>query len=320
MATVVELLGTSALPTPIFASAIDAMVLLGQGTTSNELDAMLSALESGREIIVVAVHEQDSAPPAVLSDVHTTADALGEDWRLQGTKLYVPYLNSARRFLCVARIDASTIATFVVPCDAPGVKTVRLSTSNNEPLYAIELDGVVLPHDAQVAVGAEAWARVEAMIDIGAALKSAELLGIGRRALQLTVDYVRVREQFGRPIGAFQAVQHHVVEMFRLIEQTRILVEQSIAFLDNGLPATREVSLAKIKASEGIYSVLNLAHQLHGGVGYYTDYPLETYFRRMMAAQGAYGSAHWHRQRLSKLLLKDPDAFRRSGAHSLVHP
>jgi alkylation response protein AidB-like acyl-CoA dehydrogenase len=156
------------------------------------------------------------------------------------------------------------------------------------------------------------------MLDVAAALKCAELLGIGGRALDLTREVAGMRIQFGQPIGAFQAVQHHIADMYRVTEQTRVLTAQAVALLDNGQRAGREVSLAKIKASEGTIELLNLAQQIHGGVGYYTDYPLETYFRRTMAAQGAYGSARWHRRRLGGLLAADTDGFRRVGAHALA--
>jgi alkylation response protein AidB-like acyl-CoA dehydrogenase len=318
MATVVELLGEYALPTPLFATAIDAAGLISRGASADRQQELLEGIASGSEIIVVALDEPAAAPLLSPADLMTTAEEAGGGWVLRGTKVYVPYVNAAERVLCVARIDDTRAGIFIVPTDADGLTVSRLRTSNGDPLFALELDDVRVAADALLGDPAGAWAHVCEVRDIGAALKCAEMLGIGRRVLRLTQELVGVRVQFGQPIGAFQAVQHHVADMYRLVEQTRVLTEQAIALLDNRLPAEREVSLAKIKASEGLLRVLDIAQQVHGGVGYYDDYPLETYFRRTIAAQGAYGSARWHRSRLGDFLLGAPDRLRRPDAHELA--
>jgi alkylation response protein AidB-like acyl-CoA dehydrogenase len=318
MAPVVELLGEHALPTPLFATAVDAAGLIARAGSQASQDALLPPIASGEEIVVVALHESSAGPAEAPGDLRTTAEAVDGGWRLRGAKVYVPYANAAARILCVANVGDDQLGIFVVPAEAPGLSTTRLRTTNGDPLFTLALDDVVVAGDALIGEPQDAWPAIVTMADIGAAFKSAELLGIGRRVLALTREVAHARVQFGQPIGAFQAVQHHVADMYRLIEQTRVLTEQAILRLDNGHPAAREVSLAKIKASEGLVDVLNLAQQIHGGVGYYDDYPLEVYFRRTMAAQGAYGSARWHRRRLGDLLLQSPDRFRRHGAHPLA--
>jgi alkylation response protein AidB-like acyl-CoA dehydrogenase len=317
MATVVELLGEYALPTPMFATGVDAAGLIARAGSPAGQNALLPAIASGEEIVVVALHESSASPLGAHDALLTTAEQVEAGWRLRGTKVYVPYVDAAARILCVADVGDGRAGVFDVPAGAAGLTATRLRTSNGDPLFVLVLDDVVVPADALIGDPEDAWPAIATMADIGAALKSAELLGIGRRVLALTREVAHARVQFGQPIGAFQAVQHHVADMYQLIEQTRVLTEQAISRLDNGHPASREVSLAKVKASEGMVTVLNLAQQVHGGVGYYDDYPLETYFRRTMAAQGAYGSARWHRRRLGDLLLASPDRFLRHGAHEL---
>jgi alkylation response protein AidB-like acyl-CoA dehydrogenase len=317
MAPVAELLGQYALPTPLFATAVDAAGLIARAGSKASQDALLPAIASGEEIVVVALHESSAGPAGAPGELRTTAEPVEGGWKLRGAKVYVPYANAATRILCVANVGDEQLGIFAVPADAPGLGTTRLRTTNGDPLFTLELEDVVVSGDALIGEPHDAWPAIETMADIGAALKSAELVGIGRRVLALTCEVAHARVQFGQPIGAFQAVQHHVADMYRLIEQARVLTEQAILRLDHDQPAAREVSLAKIKASEGLVDVLNLAQQIHGGVGYYDDYPLEVYFRRTMAAQGAYGSARWHRRRLGDLLLSSPDRFRRPGAHAL---
>jgi 3-oxocholest-4-en-26-oyl-CoA dehydrogenase beta subunit len=317
LASVVELLGAYSLPTPIFATAVDAASLITRAAADPVRDQLLEPLASGKEIAAVAFHEPGASPPAAVEDLQTIALEVRGRWLLRGVKVYVPYAHVAERLLCVARVGESNCAIFVVPRSAAGVRLTRLRTTNSDPLFEVALDDVSVGGDDLLGGQGDSWRHVTAAFDVGAALKCSELLGIGRRVVELTRELVQQRVQFDQPIGAFQAVQHHLVDMFRLVEQTRVLTEQAVLLLDNGFSAEREVSLAKIKASEGMLTVLNLAHQLHGGVGYYDDYPLETLFRRTMAAQGAYGSARWHRARLETLLIERPQAFLHRGAHDL---
>jgi alkylation response protein AidB-like acyl-CoA dehydrogenase len=148
------------------------------------------------------------------------------------------------------------------------------------------------------------------MIERAAALKAAELTGIGQAALDLTVAYARDRIQFGRPIGSFQGVQHHCAEMSRDLTVTRLLARQAAARIDSGRDARREVSIAKAKASEVIPALTRTAHQIHGAVGYYRDYPLELSYHRAIAAAASYGTAADHRRALARLLREEPAAFR----------
>jgi 3-oxocholest-4-en-26-oyl-CoA dehydrogenase beta subunit len=317
MATVVEMVGSFALPTPMFATAVDAVELIRRAGSAVEQDELLTAIAPGEKLVVAALYEADAAPPADLTDLRTTVEEHDDGWLLSGTKAYVAYANAAVWFLCLARSPDQRSGIFVVPAELSGIERKRMRTTNGDPLYVVSFDDVVVPKSALLGGSWEGWDHYMGMLDVGAGLKCAELLGIGKRVLELTQELVCVRVQFDQPIGAFQAVQHHLADMYRLLEQTRVLTEQAIMLLDNGGAASREVSLAKIKASEGLIEMLNLAQQVHGGVGYYEDYPLETYYRRTMAAQGAYGSAEWHRRRLREFLYSDPRSFRRPDSHEL---
>jgi alkylation response protein AidB-like acyl-CoA dehydrogenase len=252
--------------------------------------------------------------------VQTRARLAGDRYRISGTKLFVPYAGTAEALVCVARTDGAPLALslLMVPSGTPGLELTRLRTSNGDPLFGVTFRDVEIPRSGLLGEPDRGWEHVSRMLERAAALKCAELVGIGQRALDMTVAYVSQRVQFGQPIGKFQAVQHHCADMYKVLEQARVLTAQAISRLDKRIPASREVSLAKVKASEGIPWLLRMAHQLHGGVGYYTEYFLETLYRRSIAAQAAYGSASWHRGRLADWLEKDPDALRRPGAHPRV--
>lgn len=317
LAIIVETLGAAGLPSPLFATVVEAGSLIALAGDAQQRRRWLPAIAAGEALLSVALLE----PGAELAapGVQTRATELAAGFRVRGAKLFVPYAHVASHLVCVARTaDApEALSLLLVPRDAPGVQLTRLRTTNGDPQFAVTFADVDVPRSALLGGPGAAWPHVEAMLDRGAALKCVELVGLGRRALDLTLAFVRERVQFGQPIGTFQAVHHHCADMSCLLEQARVLTAQATWALAEGHEAARAVSLAKIKASEGIPALLRMAHQLHGGVGYYTSYPLEMLYRRSMAASAAYGSARWHRRRLAHLLSADAARFRRAGAHPL---
>ena len=319
-ALVAEAYGAAGVLTPLIDCAVGAGSLIASTADADQRDHLLEPLAHGTALFAPAVHE----PGRELSQtvIRTALVARGGGLRLSGTKLFVPYAADATALVCLCRRGPGRddLAVVLVDPAQPGVELSAMRTSNDDPQYAVSFDGIPIEPDAVLAFGEPVWPAIEAMIDRCAAVSAAELLGIGRAALKLTLDYVNERVQFGRSLARFQVVQHHCVDMYRDVEQTRILTEAAVERLDSGLDACRAVSLAKVKASEAVGAVVRTAHQLHGGIGYYTDYPLELLYRRALRAQGAWGSAAWHRARLARLLREDPDRVRRDGAHRLPEP
>ncbi|MCZ6789094.1 MAG: acyl-CoA dehydrogenase family protein, partial [Chloroflexi bacterium] len=112
-------------------------------------------------------------------------------------------------------------------------------------------------------------------------------------------DYVQKRVQFGRPIGSFQAVHHHCADMYRELQMGRLLAYQAAWLLDQAMPGERAVSAAKLKLSRAYPVITRLAHQVTGAVGFYTEYPLELYTRRALAAAVSFGGVDYHARHLA---------------------
>jgi len=241
---------------------------------------------------------------------------------LSGTKIAVEFAGMAGLLLVAAGNDVDdSAALFLVPAHAGGIDgstgiTLKLTPSAGNPwASAVYFDR--LPAGRPAATGGTALAAIEQLQQTGAALRAAELAGIGRAALELTLDYARARVQFGRPIGSFQAVHHHCADMLRDLTATRLLAAQAAWRLENGMPAGRAVHMAKAKASEAVPALLRLAHQVCGGAGFYQDFPLASYSNRAIDARASYGTAHEHRRHLVTLLRRDPGALRHEDEHPL---
>lgn len=314
LSLIVEALAAHAVATPIFASVIEAGMLLNDCAHEELKAAWLPGLASGQRIMTVAWLETRRA-----FDIEWIQTRLNDDGAgafLSGRKHYVRDAEGADAIVCLARVNGGELALSVVERTAPGVSLERMPASGGESLWTVSFDKVEVSPDAIVQGNGIADA-IDRLAQRGAALKACELAGIGQAALDLAVEYAGQRQQFGVPIGSFQAVQHHCAEMFRDVCIVRLLARQACARLDTNRDARREVAMAKAKASEAIPAVTRLSHQIHGAIGYYRDYPLELFFHRAIAAQAAFGDALHHRRVLADMLASDPESFKGDNRHGL---
>ncbi len=310
LSLIFEALGQASLPSPLFSSVVESGLLLLEAGNAEQRAHWLPRIASGESLLTVALQEPGGGlQPA---DMRTRLSGVGGSYQIDGTKLFVRDAGVADTIVCVARFGeaADDLALVVVPAGSPGVSRTRLKTAGGEALWEVRFDQVAVDPSQFVGTLGAVAQPVRQLIQRGAAMKAAELTGVGQFALDLTLDYARTRVQFGRPIGSFQGVQHHCAEMLRDLTVTRLLSRQAAARLASGRPALREVSMAKAKASEAIPALTRTAHQIHGAVGYYRDYPLELGYHRALAAAASYGTAPFHRKALAGLMREDMAAFR----------
>jgi alkylation response protein AidB-like acyl-CoA dehydrogenase len=317
---VVEALGQGAIPSPLFSTVIEAGLLLLDTGSAAQRDRWLPRIAAGETILTTAILESGGGLRP--EQIRTRIVPSGNGFTVTGTKLLVRDARMAEAIIVAGRSgnDPSDLTLLLVQPDAPGVQRQRMRVAGGESLWQVTFDKVSLDADAVVGEPGGAWPYIARLQLRGASFKSAELVGIGQASLDLTLSYAKTREQFGGPIGRFQGVHHHCAEMYRDLEVSRLLAWQASAALGEDLAGSREVSIAKAKCSEAMPAVTRIAHQIHGAVAYYRDYPLELYYHRAIAAQAAYGDAGHHRRVLSDLLSKNLDAFRGDDRHELpVH-
>jgi alkylation response protein AidB-like acyl-CoA dehydrogenase len=320
MALVVEALGQGAIPSPLFSTVIEAGMLLLEAGTEPQRKTWLPRIAAGDAILTTAIMEASGGLKP--DEIRTRITPSGNRFTITGTKLFVRDAATAESIIVAGRTgeDAADLTLLMVPRNAPGLRLQKMRAAGGESLWEARLDNVTADADAIVGDTGSAWIHIARLQMRGAAFKSAELVGIGQASLDLTVSYAKTREQFGGPIGRFQGVHHHCAEVYRDIQVSRLLAWQAAAALGKGLAGSREVSMAKAKCSDVMPAATRIAHQIHGAVAYYRDYPLELYYHRAIAAQAAYGDAGHHRRVLSHLLNTDIDAFRGEDRHELpVH-
>jgi 3-oxocholest-4-en-26-oyl-CoA dehydrogenase beta subunit len=203
----------------------------------------------------------------------------------------VPYAGEAD-YLVVATGDS----VVVLDAATPGISCQRQDVIGPDPRYRVEFASVTVPPERELAVDPTS---IEAF---GAAATCAEMVGGAQGVLDATVAYAKQREQFGRPIGGFQAVQHHCANMAIDVLGSRFIAYEAIWRLGRGLPAEVEVSLAKSWVSEAYERVCALGHQVHGAIGFTAEHDLHHYTRHAIASALTFGDADTHTDRLASHL------------------
>lgn len=306
-----EIVGPLAVAGPSHAflgTAVDAVHLL-QSVPGKRCDQLLAEIGENGLRLQVALAETGEEPYGAEPATRVMRDA--EGLVISGRKALVPYAAAADGFVVTAQdADTGSLVFVLVAADSPGV-TVVPQDSLGLPLCDVVLDRVSIPESDLLASGIAVHSALEAWLDLTVALDAAALVAIGSEALVLTLTYTGERIAFDKPLAAFQAVQHHCANAFLRVEQTRVLARDALMPREDSVERAWASSLAKVKAAEGIIEVMRLAHRVHGGIGFYDDYPLADLTRRAVAIQGLHGSAAWHRQRLQRLVTNPANTLKR---------
>ena len=234
------------------------------------------------------------------TSIDTTAKAKGDGYILNGTKLFVPNANVTDYMLVVARTKKSSnpddgITIFLVDAKSPGIRCTVLKTIARDKLCEVVFENVKIPESNIVGTLGRGWPIIESVLKKAAVAKCAEMVGGAQASLDMAVNYAKERVQFNRPIGSFQAIQHYCANMVTDVDGSRFITYKAAWAVSEGLPADKEVSMAKAWTSEAFKRVAVLAHQIFGAVGFTMDHDMHLYFRRAKAGELAYGDADFHR-------------------------
>ena len=236
---------------------------------------IVEGVVAGTMTLSPALLEGSGDPDAVAMEVSSGT--------ISGEKQFVDYGAEVTHHL-VAANEGGAVGLYLVDAGADGVNAQQLTNIARTPQAHVRYDGVA----ARKAAGPEALAFLQRLARLLAAV---QCLGNSQQSLDMTVEYVSMRVQFGRPIGTFQAVQHHCANMATMVLASRFLCYSAIWSLDQGRPDDREIAKAKLWASRTATEVPMMAHQLHGGIGYTEEYDLHFFSRHGKERALAWGSA-----------------------------
>jgi len=252
--------------------------------TDAQKERWLRPLATGEHLGAWALTEPGSGSDA--SDMDTTATKEGDEWVLNGTKQFITNANVAGSVLVKAVTDPGAgydgISTFIVDPADDGfeVSTVWDKMGlNASPTCELQLSDLRIPEDRLLGEPGEGWDQTKKTLDGGRISIAALSVGLAQGAFEAALSYAKEREQFGQPIGQFDAVRDMLVEMDRKIERARLLTHKAAVMYDEGEDVTRLSSMAKLDASEISREVAEDAVQVLGGYGYTTDFAPQRFFR-----------------------------------------
>jgi len=307
MACVLQEFGRALVVEPYFATMLGAELLRRGGRHG----ALLERVAAGDLRLACALGER-----AVRHDaraIATEARPVDGGWTLHGRKTVVLHGAQAHVLVVSARLPGNDgrgedgIALFALPADSPGVTVTGYRTLDGQRAADVAFDGAAADAGALVGEAGRGWDVLEPALDYGAALLCAESVGAMEALFDATLDYVKTRQQFGTPIGRFQALQHRMADMYMHLEQARSMALLAAVKVDGGDPDERRraVSAAKYLVSKAARAVGQGAVQLHGGMGVTDELPASHYFKRLTAIGLTLGDADHH---LARYIAADAQA------------
>ena len=293
---------------PYLAAVVIGGSLIADAGSDAQKDALLPPLGAGELLLALAHYEPGTRYER--NHVATTARLEGAGYVLDGAKTVVHGGAQADRLIVSARTagaarDDAGISLFVVDRDARGVGVRDHPTQDGTRAAEITLGNVRVGADALLGPAGSALAPIERAIDRGIAALCAEAVGLMAALNAATLEYLKTREQFGGPIGRFQALQHRMVDMFIAAEEARSMAILAGVGVQSADPAERRrtVSMAKARVGQSARLVGQQAVQLHGGMGVTDDLVVSHWFKRLTAIDLMFGDADHHLGLVSDLIL-----------------
>jgi alkylation response protein AidB-like acyl-CoA dehydrogenase len=296
-AIVYEEFGRSLAPSPHFVSAVLAAGALLASGSDEQKQEWLPKIATGEAILTPAWLEPDRGTGA--EGVQLAARADGGDFRLTGTKRHVHFASSAERLLVLAR-SGEGVELFLVDPGASGVTLTQQQSLASDTQYRVDFDDVRVPAKDRIGAagsGFDTWQRV--MLD-GAILAAAQANGGAEQALEITCEYAKERQQFGKPLASFQAISHYLADAATLVSGGTTLAYEAAWARSVGKSVERLAPMAKLFACQTYRDVTAMAEQVWGGVGFTIEYDIQLYFRRAKQLQLSW----WDTRSLEELIAK----------------
>lgn len=292
LAVLVEEMGRGCLPGPFFSTVVLAgFPLLDLGTDAQKKE-YLPKIANGEIVMTLALSEHNANLAA--SGISATAAAGGKGYKLNGAKLFVPFAHVSDYILVAAKTDDKKpdINLFIVNAKSSGVSIKIMPTMSNDKQCEVTLKDVEVAKENVITCG---WSGLEKTLQKIAIAECIQMLGGAQMVLEMTVEYAKTRIQFERPIGSFQAIQHHCANMAVDLESSRLMTYRAAWLISEDLEFMREASEAKVWIDEACRRIMTLGHQIHGAIGFTWDHDMQLYSRRAVIGRVSYGDSDYHR-------------------------
>jgi len=306
MVVVLEEMGRAVLPGPFFATVVLGGVALLEGGSDGQKASFLPKIAAGDLRVTLAQLEPNARWDAEGIELQARKD--GGGYRLAGTKLFVPDAHTADVIIVAGREPGSKgaegVTLFLVDAGASGVKATLLKTMDQtRKLCEVVLEDVRVPTDRVLGQPGAGWKLLDRVVDRGKVGLCAEMCGGAQKVLEMSVEYAKVREQFGRPIGSFQAIQHKCANMLVEVESSKSATYYAAWAVANDVAeAPLAAAMAKAYTSDAYRHTAGEGIQIHGGIGFTWEHDMHIYFKRAKSSEVTFGDATWNREIVAQLI------------------
>ena len=303
ISSILEELGRTLTPSPLFSTAVVGVSLIKHANDDVKKDILSKVVEEGLRLCFAIEESNHHNPLKIVCE----AQKDGKNYNISGEKSFVIDGGFADMVIIACRTSGKEgskngLSLFVVDANAKGLTVTPTKMVDSRNAANMKFDNVKVSSDMLIGEEGKAYEIIESVLDISRAAISAEMLGSALQAYEITLDYLKEREQFGSKIGSFQALQHRAAIMFSELELCKSCVIESItSFDEGGNDSERLASLAKAKVGEVFHLVSNESVQMHGGIGVTDEYDIGLYLKRARVAEQIFGNSDFHKNRYAEL-------------------
>ncbi|MCP4623372.1 MAG: acyl-CoA/acyl-ACP dehydrogenase [bacterium] len=301
-----EEMGRACVPGPFFSTVVLGITAIVECGSDSQQQELLPKIADGQLVLSLALTEVGTTRwnPNLIT-VDAAADSDG--YVINGTKLFVADAQAADYIICAARTsggraDPTGITLFLVDAGTAGIELKPLKTIGGDKQFEIGFKNVRVRFENILGQLDRGGAHLKRVLQVAAVGKCAEMVGGAARVLEMSSAYAKERQQFGKPIGSFQAVQHHCANMLIDLEGSRYITFKAAWMLDNRLVCDKEVAIAKAWVSEAYKKTAALGHQVQGGAAFMAEHDMTLYSRRAAAAAVTYGDPGYYREVIAGLI------------------
>ncbi len=306
LVVLMEEMGRAVVPGPYFSAVLLGGLAIAEAGSEAQKKEWLPKIAAGDRRVALAWME----PSAQLGPAGVTLTAVekGGQYALSGTKLFVHDAHTADALVVAARTrpgaGADGVSLFLVPKGTRGLEVTLLPTMDQtRKLCEVALSDVTVGAAALLGAAGAGWAPLARVLDRATVALCAEMCGGAQKVLDMTVEYAKIRQAFGRPIGSYQGVKHRAADMLVDVENSKSITYYAAWALDEGAAeAPLAVSMAKAYVSDAYRRVASAGIQLHGGIGFTWEHDLHLYFKRAKGSEFTFGDATHHRERVAQLV------------------
>ena len=312
LAIIMEEAGRAIAPVP-FHSTMTAALTIAEYGTEQQRQELLPAVSDGELILTWAFTEAD--PRFTPEGIKAEATEDGEYFVLTGSKMFVDDFTMAQKCLVTCRTsqassDHEGLSLLLVDTGSAGISYNVLTTLAKDKQCRVTFDKVRVPRANLVGGLNQGWPIAEWMLERATVLLCTQMVGATRKDAEMAIEYSKNRVAFGRPIGSFQSIQHLCADMTLWVDGSQLLTYEALWKIDQGMPATVEVSQAKAFCNEKCEAVVRSSQTIHGGMGFMMEFDLHLWFRRVSSWTMRLGTSFEHRTKVAQALLDQPGRVR----------